>query len=208
VISDSISMAFLVVLESLSPAERAVLLLHDVFRYSHAEVAAMLDRSEAASRQLLRSARSRIAAERRKHPVARDEHELLVRRFRAACEGGSMEDFVSVLTEDATFVSDGGATVKAARRPIVGATRIARFLAKTLSRELTPVERRVVTLNGQPALALVNAGTLTSLVFVEGSAQAGITQLRFLRNPAKLAGARDLLLPPGAVPVPGDTDAT
>jgi RNA polymerase sigma-70 factor (ECF subfamily) len=190
VINDSISMAFLVVLESLSPDERAALLLHDVFGYRHAEVARLLDRSEAACRQLLRSARRRIEAERPRFEVARDRHERLVRQFLDAVNGGSLEDFLGVLTEDATLVSDGGASVKAARRPITGARRIARFLSSVLYRGDLPLACRRVVVNGDVALALLSGGRLTTVVFLDGDEQGRIDTLWFVRNPAKLARIR------------------
>lgn len=83
---------------------------------------------------------------------------MLVRRFRAACERGDLDAFLAVLTEDATRVSDGGAEVKAARRPVVGGVRVARFLSKGLGRGPLAFERPVVVLNGAPALALLAAG--------------------------------------------------
>ena len=106
--------------ESLSPEERAALLLHDVFGYSHAETAKVLDRSEGASRQLLHRAHKRIEADRPRFAADPDRQGRLVQQFREACEGGDMASFLAVLTEDAVLISDGGGSVMAARRPVVG----------------------------------------------------------------------------------------
>jgi RNA polymerase sigma-70 factor (ECF subfamily) len=189
-LADSLSMAFLVVLESLSPEERAALLLHDVFGYSHAETAAVLDRSEGASRQLLRRARQRIEADRPRFDVDLERRDHLVQRFRAACEGGDLDSFLAVLTEDATLVSDGGGVVTAARRPVVGAARVARFLANVLARGRDRRELRTVTVNGQPALAFLSGGRLKLLVVLDPGPDGLVGTIRFVLNPAKLAHVR------------------
>jgi RNA polymerase sigma-70 factor, ECF subfamily len=189
-LADSLSMAFLVVLESLSPEERAALLLHDVFGYSHAELAGVLDRSEGASRQLLRRARRRIEADRPRFDVDLERRDRLVRQFRAACEGGDLDAFLAVLTEDATLVSDGGGVVTAARRPVVGATRVARFLANVVNRRVDDRELRPVTVNGQPALAFLFRGRLGLVVVLDPAPDGRIGTIRFVLNPAKLAHVR------------------
>jgi RNA polymerase sigma-70 factor (ECF subfamily) len=189
-LADSLSMAFLVVLESLSPEERAVLLLHDVFGYSHAEMAGVLDRSEGASRQLLRRARQRIEADRPRFDVDLERRDRLVRQFRAACEGGDLDSFLAMLTDDSELVTDGGGVVSAARRPVVGATRVARFLANVVNRRRADRELRTVTVNGQPALAFLFDGQLGMIAVLEPAADDRIATIRFVRNPAKLAHVR------------------
>jgi RNA polymerase sigma-70 factor (ECF subfamily) len=189
-LADSLSMAFLVVLESLSPEERAALLLHDVFGYSHAEMATILDRSVGASRQLLRRARQRIQADRPRFDVDLERRDQLVRRFRDACEGGDLEAFLTVLTDDVTLITDGGGVVSAARHPVVGAARVARFLANVLKRERAIRETRIVTVNGQPALAVLYGGRLGLVVVLEPADDGRADLLRFVRNPAKLAHVR------------------
>jgi RNA polymerase sigma-70 factor (ECF subfamily) len=189
-LADSLSMAFLVVLESLSPEERAVLLLHDVFGYSHAEMAGVLDRSEGASRQLLRRARQRIEADRPRFDVDLERRDRLVRQFRAACEGGDLDSFLAMLTDDSELVTDGGGVVSAARRPVVGATRVARFLANVVNRRRDDRELRTVTVNGQPALAFLFDGQLGMVAVLEPAADDRIATIRFVRNPAKLAHVR------------------
>lgn len=191
VLDDTISMAFLVALETLGPDERAVLVLHDVFAYSHAEIAVMLGRTEASCRQLLRRARQRLEAGRPRIQVDLGQRDEIVRRFVAACEGGDLDAFLAMLTDDAVLVSDGGAKVKAARHPIVGADRVARFLAFLMARHVA--YRRIVptTLNGGPALLLyADDGELTSAVFVEPAGDGRADLIRWVRNPDKLSALR------------------
>jgi len=191
-LADTLSMAFLVVLETLSPDERAVLLLHDVFAYPHADIAAMLGRTDASSRQLLRRARQRIEAERPRataDPAQRDE---VLHRFLDACDGGDMDAFLSLLTDDAVLTFDGGAEVTtAARHPIRGADRVARFLAFVVGRLADGGRIAPVTLNGGPA-ALVTAtgGEIIGAVFVEPTIDGAAAEIRWVRNPAKLADLR------------------
>lgn len=188
-LADTLSMAFLVVLETLSPDERAVLLLHDVFAYPHAAIAEMLGRTDTSCRQLLRRARQRIEAERPRadaDPAQRDE---VLRRFLDACAGGDMGSFLSLLTEDAELVFDGGPEVRtAARHPICGADRVARFLAFVMGRIADGGRVEPVSLNGGPA-ALVTSGRdeIIGAVFIEPGADGKAAEIRWIRNPSKLA---------------------
>lgn len=189
IIGDSLSIAFLALPERLGPTERAVLVLHDVFAYSHAEIGSMLERSEASCRQVLRRARQRIDDDGRTaaevSPARRDE---VVRRFVAACAGGSFDAFLATLMADVELVFDGGAAVKsAARRPIRGADRVARFLAFAMTRTGPARRVEITTLNGGPA-ALVFAGrdALLGAVFVEPDDDGRAALIRWVRNPSKL----------------------
>jgi RNA polymerase sigma factor (sigma-70 family) len=191
VLHDTLSMAFLIVLETLTTDERAVLILHDVFAYSHAEIAGMLERSEASSRQLLHRARTRLDAATPRREVARAERDELVRRFVAACDGGDIDAFLALLVPDAELVMDGGASVTAARHPIRGAARVARFLAYAVGR--MGRGRRVVstTLNGGPAVVLyTEQDALVGAIFIEGSDERSAAVIRWVRNPEKLAALR------------------
>lgn len=188
VLSDTLSMAFLVVLENLSAEERAVLVLHDVFAYSHAEIAEMLERSETSSRQLLRRARQRLETGRRRRSVDLEKRDEIVRRFVAACEGGDIDAFMAVLTSDAQLVFDGGAEVKtAARHPIRGADRVARFLAYVMDRLGRQGHIVVSSLNGGPAALVFADETLIGAVFVEADNDGNASEIQWVRNPAKLA---------------------
>jgi RNA polymerase sigma-70 factor (ECF subfamily) len=187
-LADTLSMAFLVVLETLRPDERAVLLLHDVFAYPHADIAEMLGRTDASCRQLLRRARQRIEAEKPRtsaDPARRDE---ILHRFLDACEGGDMDAFLALLTDDAELIFDGGAEVKtAARHPIRGADRVARFLAFVIGRLADGGRVAPVSLNGGPAaLVTTGAGDIIGAVFVEPDTKGNAAQIRWIRNPSKL----------------------
>jgi RNA polymerase sigma-70 factor, ECF subfamily len=191
VLADNLSMAFLVVLETLSPDERAVLLLHDVFAYSHAEIAQVLGRTEASSRQLLRRARQRLDAGRTRTDADLDRRDEVTRRFVHACNGGDLDAFLALLTDDAVLTFDGGPEVRtAARHPIRGADRVARFLSYVVDRlaDGHVVETR---LNGGPAVLVSTGGQeLIGAVFVEPGPDGRIGDIRWVRNPDKLGDLR------------------
>lgn len=188
VIDDTLSMAFLLLLETLGPSERAVLVLHDVFTYSHAEIGAMLDRSEASCRQLLRRARQRIDDGQTKTEVAPARRDEVVRRFVAACDGGDFDAFFAVLVADVELVFDGGPEVKtAARRPIRGADRVARFLAFAMKRLTAGRRVEMTTLNGGPAALIhTKSGAVVGAVFIEPGDGDRAALIRWVRNPTKL----------------------
>jgi RNA polymerase sigma factor (sigma-70 family) len=182
-LDESVSMAFLVVLESMTPAERVALILHDVFRYSFAEVAEITGRSPAACRQLASSARRRIrAAQAPAAPTARQAG--IVRAFRQAWEASDINALIGLLDPGATVTADGGGLVSAALRPIEGGEQIARYLVGLAGRApgLTVLER---TVNGQPGLVAQQDGvTVTVFAFeVEGDR---IKHIWAVRNPDKL----------------------
>jgi RNA polymerase sigma-70 factor (ECF subfamily) len=150
---DSISIAFLVLLESLSPAERAVFLLHEVFDYKHREIADILDKSEAACRQLFRRARQHIAAHRPRFQATPEQHERLLHGFIEAADLGEIDAFLQLLAEDVTFVPDGGGERGAAIRVLRGREAVAKFILG-IYRLTTPkqIHYEMVNLNGQQAL--------------------------------------------------------
>jgi RNA polymerase sigma factor (sigma-70 family) len=182
-LDESINMAFLVVLESMTPAERVAFVLHDVFRYPFAEVAEIVGRSPAACRQLASSARRRVRAERPPAtPAARRAD--LVRDFKRAWEAKDIAALVGILDPDATAVADGGGLVDATPHPVHGSEPIAGFLVDLAVRapELTLLEQAV---NGQPGLVgQVEGVTVTVMAFdVSGDR---ITHIWAVRNPEKL----------------------
>jgi RNA polymerase sigma factor (sigma-70 family) len=183
-LDESVSMAFLVVLESLTPAERVAFILHDVFRYSFAEVAAITGRTPAASRQLASSARRRIrASQAPAAPTARQAG--LVRDFKQAWEAGDIGALIGLLDPGATVTADGGGLVSAALRPIEGGEPIARYLVDLAGRgpgNVTFLER---TVNGQPGLVAQQDG-VTVTVFAFDLAGDRITHIWAIRNPDKL----------------------
>lgn len=186
-LSDSLSMAFLVLLETLTPLERAAFLLREVFRYDYDEIAAMIDRQPAACRQLVTRARKHVADRRQRFDADRRRGSELARAFVAACMSGDLDAVVSMLAEDATLVTDGGGVVKAARRPIVGARKAARFLI-AVSPGLPPTASiHDAVVNGQPGLLVVDgdAAVMTMAFEVIDDRIAGV---QVVSNPEKLAG--------------------
>jgi RNA polymerase sigma-70 factor (ECF subfamily) len=183
-LDESVSMAFLVVLESMTPAERVAFVLHDVFRYSFPEIAEITGRTPAACRQLASSARGRIrAAQLPPSPPARQAG--LVREFKQAWEAKDIAALVGLLDPGATVVADGGGLVTAALHPIEGREQVARYLADLAGRGpggLAILERMV---NGQPGLVAQQDG-VTVTVFAFEVAGDKITHIWAVRNPDKL----------------------
>ena len=169
---DRISMAFLVMLQRLTPAERAVLLLHDVYDLSHAEIASMLDKSEAACRKLLSRARENVAEERRVLEASSEEHRGLLQAFLRANRSGEIDQIQSLLVEDATLTIDvgpGGRRVGRIRnvgRPVVGAHRIAAFLAAVSRQDTRKSDVQECTLNGAPAIVFLTDGRPSAAMLV------------------------------------------
>ncbi|MGE7391580.1 RNA polymerase sigma factor SigJ [Streptomyces sp. NPDC004126] len=183
-LDESVDMAFLVVLEAMTPAERVAFVLHDVFRYPFADVAGILGRTPAACRQLAASARRRIGTAR-PHPGPAAGRTRVIRDFKRAWEAKDVPALVGLLDPDATMVADGGGLVSAVRHPLVGADRIARYLTDTGGRStpgLTLLERSV---NGRPGL-VARFGTTTVSVAAFGLTGDRITRIWAVRNPEKL----------------------
>jgi RNA polymerase sigma-70 factor (ECF subfamily) len=182
-LDESVNMAFLVVLESMTPAERVAFILHDVFRYAFAEVAEIVGRTPAACRQLASSARRRIrASQPPATPTARQAG--IVRDFKQAWDAKDISALIGILDPGATVIADGGGLVSAALRPIEGGEQIARFLADLAGRAtgLTLLER---TVNGQPGLVAQQDG-VTVTVFAFDVAGDRIKRIWAVRNPDKL----------------------
>jgi RNA polymerase sigma-70 factor (ECF subfamily) len=160
---DRISMAFLVVLQRLTPAERAVLLLRDVFEYEYAEVAELLQKSEAACRQLLSRARENVNAEKRALTASNEEHRRLLQAFMSATRGGDIEGLTKLLAEEAVVIADGGphgvqlGRVRNLPRPLSGVARIAAFFTSA-SKRGGFLDLRECELNGRPALLALREG--------------------------------------------------
>ncbi|GAA0703356.1 RNA polymerase sigma factor SigJ [Kitasatospora atroaurantiaca] len=182
-LDESVDMAFLVVLESMTPAERVAFILHDVFRYPFTEVAAIVGRTPAACRQLASSARRRIRAARA--PVAPTTRQAgVIRDFKQAWEAKDIAALVGLLNPDATMIADGGGRVGAVLRPIEGGKRIARYIIEIGDRApgLTLLERSV---NGRPGLVAQHGG-VTVTVAAFSLADDRITHIWAVRNPEKL----------------------
>jgi RNA polymerase sigma-70 factor (ECF subfamily) len=170
---DQISMAFLVLLQRLTPAERAVFLLHDVFDMRHAEIAALLGKSDAACRQLLKRAREHVATERRVFQTSRDEHRRLLTAFVQATTGGDQNALLEMLAEDAVLIADAGpgvvryGRIRNIGRPVVGRRKVAALLKIIGSQTVGPaIEIQERTLNGEPAVVVFQEGHAVSAILV------------------------------------------
>ncbi|WP_073224733.1 RNA polymerase sigma factor SigJ [Streptomyces sp. NBRC 110465] len=187
VLADSVSLAVLVVLESLSPLERAVFVLREAFGFPYAEIAAALDRTEAAVRQLAGRARRHVEERKPRYDVDPAERRDLTERFLAAASGGGIEQLLSLLAPDVRLVSDGGGRAKAARRVIETAGKVGRFLFAVAGALDPGGEIRVMELNGGPAVVHFIGGKADTVFQIEVG--QGVIQCAYIiRNPDKLSG--------------------
>ncbi len=187
-LADSLTFAFLVMLDELAPVERAVLLLHDVFGYTFDEVATMVDSSPAACRQLASRTRRKLDHERDsfRRPDEAREHEL-VHRLLATIATGDIDEVMALLAPDVVLLSDGGAERHAARRPVTGADRVARFLVNLARRLLTvDVETRPVLVNGEPGLLFVANGRPDYVLSFSFAPDGQVRRFYSQLNPEKL----------------------
>ncbi len=181
-LADSVSTAMLLVLETLGPAERVVFVLREVFDVPYDEIAATVEKSPDAVRQIAHRARSHVRARQPRRQVTRAERDRVIERFLAAAATGDVQSLLDVLSPDVVLVTDGGGHKQAALRPILGRDKTLRFLAG-VSRG--PVAGDLIAVNGAPALALSVDGELDSVItfHLEEGLVAG---LYVLRNPEKL----------------------
>ncbi|MET9483919.1 RNA polymerase sigma factor SigJ [Streptomyces sp. NPDC006638] len=185
-LAESVSFAVLVVLESLSPLERAVFVLREAFGFPYAEIAAVLDRGEAAVRQLAGRARRHVDERRPRYDVDQAERRALTERFLAAAGGGDLEALLRLLAPDVRLVGDSGGKAKAPLRIVEGADKVGRFLS-AVSGDAGLYEFRVTEVNGAPAV-LARAGGKLDLVLQLEVADGVITCVYIVRNPDKLSG--------------------
>jgi RNA polymerase sigma-70 factor, ECF subfamily len=187
--AESLSLAFLVLLETLSPLERAVFLLHEVFEYTHAEVGAMLERDEAAIRQLLHRARAHVRDGRPRFRPDPDRHRALLMRFLSATGQGDLAALESMLTTDAVARSDGGGKVHAALNVVTGANRVARLLIGIAKKSPPGARYELAEINGVPGLVWSDEngpiGTMT--LDVDGEL---VREIDVVVNPEKLGQLR------------------
>ncbi len=190
-LAESVSMAMLVVLESLTPDERAVFVLREVFGFSHAEIGAALGRPDAAVRQLAHRAREHVQARRPRFEVNWNQQREVTERFLAAAAGGDIEGLVAVLADDVTLLTDGGGKAKAALRPIAGAGKVARFMAGIVARPYMGIAVSAMSvdaaeINGAPG-TLISVGGHPVAVLTMAVADGRITAIQLLTNPDKLS---------------------
>src|SRR6266498_2793184 len=185
--AESLSMAFLVLLESLSPVERAVFLLREVFEYGYDEIAQIVDKSEANCRQIFARARRHIEASRPRFEPSSGERDELARRFFAACEQGDMDGLLKLLTADVSFVGDGGGKAQAFPEPLAGRERIARLLLGLFTRaEQLGARVRPIQVNGQPGgIGLDAKGQVINVIALD-IAEGRVRGIRSVVNPDKL----------------------
>jgi RNA polymerase sigma-70 factor, ECF subfamily len=184
---ETLSLAFLVLLDQLTPVERAAFLLHDVFGFSHSEVAEMIDKSEDNARQLASRARRKVDAGRPRVPPSPEQHREITDRFMRAVDAGDVEAVAALLAADAVSYSDGGGVVTAARKPIEGPQRIARFLTKVTAPDKRPegVEIERARVNGLPGYVVRLGGAAVWVLSLEID-DGQVRRVRIVLNPEKL----------------------
>nr|WP_218893180.1 RNA polymerase sigma factor SigJ [Streptomyces sp. 1331.2] len=188
--AETVSLALLVVLESLSPLERAVFVLKEAFGFSYQEIAEALGRTEAACRQVGSRARAHVRARRPRYDAPPELRRRATDEFLAACVGGDLNRMLELLAPSVTTWSDGGGVISAARRPVTGAVNVARFILGVLRRRGEGAAAHPVLVNGEPGVLVTVDGAVDSvsvLDFVEGpNGTLLISAIRAIRNPQKL----------------------
>jgi RNA polymerase sigma-70 factor (TIGR02957 family) len=185
-LADSVSIAMLLVLETLTPTERAVFVLREVFDLTYDEIADAVDKSPAAVRQIAHRARSHVAARRPRGVVSAAETRDALEAFQRAVETGDLQRLLDILAPDVVLMGDGGGVVQAVLKPVVGADRVARVLAAGIGRIAAVMSLRPAHVNGYPALILRLGGEIDTVVAVRID-DGLITGLYAVRNPEKLS---------------------
>jgi len=189
VLAESVSMAMMVVLETLGPDERAVFVLREVFGFDYAEIAAAVCKSTAAVRQIAHRAREHVQSRRKRfEPVDPQQSEQITAQFLAAAASGDVEALISMLAPDVVWTADSGGKVSAARRPVVGAQKVAAVLIgiMRLGRRIPDVRIETAICNSAPAVVVYSGDRLEGIFLVEVS-DGKITNFYAIRNPEKLA---------------------
>jgi RNA polymerase sigma-70 factor (TIGR02957 family) len=189
-LAESVSVAMLVVLESLTPEERAVFLLREVFGFRYAEIGETLGRSEAGVRQLAHRAREHVQARRPRFEVDSGQQREVTQRFLAAAMGGDLHELMALLAPDVVMISDGGGKAQAALRPIIGAAKVARFLVGISDRPYMGIEPddlivQMVAINGSTGLLVMGLGQVIAAATAV-VADGRVTAIQLVANPDKL----------------------
>jgi RNA polymerase sigma-70 factor, ECF subfamily len=185
-IDESVSLAFLLLLERLTPTERVVLVLREVFDYKYSEISSILEQSEANCRQILRRARQHIKDHRTRFDASQEQREELLRKFSEASSHGDLKGLVALLSRDAVFYSDGGGKAPALPKPIYGADNIARGVLEGLKRFVPKdLVRRFVEINGHPGI-ISFLGAQPFSVFTLDVVDGLISRIYVVTNPEKL----------------------
>jgi RNA polymerase sigma-70 factor (ECF subfamily) len=206
--AESVSMAFMLIMEALSPVERAVFLLREAFDYSYEEIAGIVQKSEDNCRQIFARAKRHIDAGKRRFEPSPEKRAEIADRFFAACQKGELSGLVELLAADATFYGDGGGNAVAFVRPVIGADRVSRLLAGVLSK-LEGAGARVerVEVNGQPGAKILDSSDRVVGVWSLDTADGKVQCIRSVVNPDKLRhlGPVSELLSRPARPKPPET---
>ena len=184
-LASDLSMAFLVLLERLAPEERAAFLLREVFDAEYAEIARVLERSEAACRQMVHRARERVRSDRTRFPVANETRERLVERFLEAIRLEDRESLLAIVAPDATWTSDGGGVVRAARRVIEGGERIVRLVLGVERKWGSQLRHEIAWINGEPAVITMAGDHLFATMSFDTDGER-LTGFYRVLNPVKL----------------------
>jgi RNA polymerase sigma-70 factor (ECF subfamily) len=192
-LAESLSMAFLLLLESLGPIERAVFLLHEVFDYTFGEVAEIVSKSEANCRQMARRAKEHLREQRPRYQVSKEQQERTTARFLQVCAGGDLQGLLNMLTGDVVLLSDGGGKVLAARNPIYGPSNVARWVFGVLGKQPPGSQYtiEVVEVNGQRGIMGYLDGEL-NFITVLACDRDLIRAVYVVVNPEKLAHIGEL----------------
>ena len=189
VLAESVSMAMLVVLETLTPDERAVFVLREVFGFSHDEIASAIGKSTVSVRQMAHRARAHVHSRRRRfEPMDAEKSGLITTQFLTAAATGDLEGLMAMLAPDVVFTSDSDGKASAARRPVLGAAKVARLIAGLMRLSGPEYHIEVATYNSAPALVVYENDVPASVVTVE-IFDGKITNFYAMRNPEKLASA-------------------
>lgn len=187
-VAESVSLALLIVLETLSPLERAVFVLREAFGYSNAEIAGVLSRSEPAVRQLAHRARAHVEARRPRFDADDASHRRVTERFLAACEGGDLASLLAVLAPDVVLVGDGGDKALAPRRPVEGADKVGRFLLGIREKRAPGVRALATLVNGGAGIVVATATGEPIAAIGLGIAGGRVRAIYLVTNPDKLDG--------------------
>jgi RNA polymerase sigma-70 factor, ECF subfamily len=186
-LDESLSMAFLVLLERLTPVERAVFLLREVFDYDYGEISRMLGQSEANCRQILRRARQHISEMRPRFPASAQKQNDFLERFLEATSSGDMDGLLALLSKDVALYADGGGKAAAVPNPVYGADKVSRGIIGGLKKFVPDnLLRRIVQVNGQPGVVSYLDGRPFSVVTLEVG-EYGIRAIYVVTNPEKLS---------------------
>jgi RNA polymerase sigma-70 factor (ECF subfamily) len=193
-LQDSISMAFLVLLEQLSPLERAVFLLREVFDYDYAEIAAIMDKDEAACRQLFSRARKHIADHRPRFKPDPNQHRQLLQQFVQAVTTGDLDGVLQLLTDEATLTADSNGKIRGAlNQPLRGREAVAKFLVASPRFVEVPLTPQFIEVNGEPSLLLCAPDGEVRVVMTMEESGGKVRDIRVVTNPDKLAAVNKVV---------------